>query len=699
MKSTLIVALLVGASVASGNSVQEHPIGKVVTMLQGLAETAESEGKTEAVAFSKYQYWCKNSVKELSAAIADEKETIDSLESKIEAKTKEAATLEEEIAALDDQIAKMQAGAVKAKDGRKDAHDLYLDASKVLKDTVKAIGEAIVALEEAGETTEASFAQRKVGKVLSLIQEGVTVEQRSTLSAFANGRPDQMAAGDKGAHVDKYAFKSGNVIELMKSLKMKFEDESLATEKAETNSLNGYKLVKNAADSAEDAAEDNKGAKESALGACNEELEDAKAALKDTQEDLEADSTTLGETEKSCRLKTGEWNERSKTREQEIEAINMAVKILAKVGGVRTEASDNAGPPPSPVAFLQTSEVSNPRMKAVELLRSTAKVTHAKALERLAQEISVHMNAPFDEINQMVQKMIFRLMSEQKDEDDHKNWCDQELEKTDTMKEHKEDKIEDLTTKIEEHKADVMDLTEDIASAEEMMAEIEAHMEKSTDMRNDGKNENAISLKDSEAAQNAVASATAVLEQFYKESGAVKKEEYELVQRGVDLPAEPSTWDAGYTGVADPSAQPGGILTILERTAADFAKMEADTRAQETMDQKAYEEDMKDCTIEKARRTKESEMKTSEKKRLSDKIDAMTKSRKHSQSELDATEQYLKDLQPACVSGDSSYEDRKAARATEIKALQKVQGILTDAFKEKEAGSFMQRPHLRAGRV
>merc|ERR1719160_1830702 len=104
MKLTLIFALLVGTSVASSNSVQEHPIGKVVTMLEGLAAKSEADGKAEAVSFSKYQYWCKNSVKELSAAIADEKETIDSLESKIEAKTKEAATLEEEIAGLTKQI-------------------------------------------------------------------------------------------------------------------------------------------------------------------------------------------------------------------------------------------------------------------------------------------------------------------------------------------------------------------------------------------------------------------------------------------------------------------------------------------------------------------------------------------------------------------------------------------------------------------
>merc|ERR1719335_1069851 len=112
------------------------------------------------------------------------------------------------------------------------------------------------------------------------------------------------------------------------------------------------------------------------------------------------------------------------------------------------------------------------------------------------------------------------------------------------------------------------------------------------------------------------------------------------------------------------------------------------------MDQKAYEEDMKACTIEKARRTKESEMKTQEKKRLSDKIDAMEKSKKHTEQELEATEQYLKDLQPACVEGDSSYEDRKAARAKEIEALKQIQGILTDAFKEdaSAAAGFLQRP-------
>ena len=59
------------------------------------------------------------------------------------------------------------------------------------------------------------------------------------------------------------------------------------------------------------------------------------------------------------------------------------------------------------------------------------------------------------------------------------------------------------------------------------------------------------------------------------------------------------------------------------------------------------------------------------------------KARKHFSDELDATEQYLEDLQLACVDGDSTYEDRKQACTDEIYALHKAHGILAEALKEK----------------
>merc|ERR1719201_86979 len=92
---------------------------------------------------------------------------------------------------------------------------------------------------------------------------------------------------------------------------------------------------------------------------------------------------------------------------------------------------------------------------------------------------------------------------------------------------------------------------------------------------------------------------------------------------------------------------------------------------------------MKANKIELARRSKESDMKSAEKSRRVEKITSLTATLKNTNGELEKTNQYLTDLKPACVDGDSSYGDRKAARAKEIEALRKAQNILTDAFKEK----------------
>merc|ERR1719488_336644 len=112
--------------------------------------------------------------------------------------------------------------------------------------------------------------------------------------------------------------------------------------------------------------------------------------------------------------------------------------------------------------------------------------------------------------------------------------------------------------------------------------------------------------------------------------------------------------------------------------------------ANEAEDQKEYEDAMKANEIEKAGRTQEVEMKTAEKARRVEKIASLSSQKKNTEGELEKTEQYLVDLKPACVDGDSTYEDRKSARTKEIEALQESQQILLDAFKEKEEPKFLQ---------
>merc|ERR1719215_521802 len=341
--------------------------------------------------------------------------------------------------------------------------------------------------------------------VLSLVSLKVTDTQRNVLESFSAGRPKQLAEGDESAHVDKYDFKSENVIELLKQLKLKFEDDKLAGTKAETNAINAYKLAKRARDNAIKAATKSKNQKERKLGETKSNIADAKKNLKNTKADKEADTTSLEDTEKAIRVKTSEWEERSNTRKLEIEAMDQAVKILAKSAGVRTKAPGNPVPPASPAVFLQFSKargsVNDPKMKAVALLKEAAQDAHSRALERLAQEVATHLNGPFDQVNNMIEKMIFRLMDEQKQEDEHKNWCDQEISKTNAMKLDKEEKIKDLKAEIKVETAEVAKLTNEIADAEKMISDVDTFVKEATEIRNTGKKENALAIKDAEEAQ------------------------------------------------------------------------------------------------------------------------------------------------------------------------------------------------------
>merc|ERR1719379_2566699 len=138
----------------------------------------------------------------------------------------------------------------------------------------------------------------------------------------------------------------------------------------------------------------------------------------------------------------------------------------------------------------------------MNLLKEVAVKTHSKALQKLATEIGTFAG-PFDKIN----------------------------------------KMELLNAKIATAEAEVADLTKEIADDDQSASDITTYMEEEKELRKENHNENVATIKDAQDAQQAVADATAVLKNFYKESGQIAKEPYEFVQTSdVDLPENPSTW-------------------------------------------------------------------------------------------------------------------------------------------------------------
>merc|ERR1719321_1197876 len=353
----------------------------------------------------------------------------------------------------------METAADKAKSVRDDEKDLYDEEQKNFEDTITAIDEAITTLKD----SKASLLQTSVRK---------TVEKAEAL-AKAMGKPAAKT----------YSFKSGGIIETFKAMKAEFEADKLDSTTAETNKLNAYNLAKQERDTALSTAKDSKKEKEDIKGDKESEKATSESTKSETETALADDTATLEQTDKECKTVTSEWDERSAIREGEIKAMGMAVKILSKVTGVRNPDSheipkkslmeatarveQDMASFQAAVSFLQ---INDPKVKAVNLLKKAATAAHSKSLQKLAQEISTY-DGSFDKIKQMIQKMIFRLMSEQKDEDDHKNWCDMEMEKSTESKDDKDEKIEMFKKKISEHDAAIKLLVKQIAENNEKSTE------------------------------------------------------------------------------------------------------------------------------------------------------------------------------------------------------------------------------------
>merc|ERR1719482_331831 len=89
---------------------------------------------------------------------------------------------------------------------------------------------------------------------------------------------------------------------------------------------------------------------------------------------------------------------------------------------------------------------------------------------------------------------------------------------------------ERLQATIDELTAEITSLDEGIKANTVAIAEIDASIEQETAMRQESKTENMATIKDAEMAQTAISQAIAVLEDFYKSTGEVPKESYELMQ-------------------------------------------------------------------------------------------------------------------------------------------------------------------------
>merc|ERR1719189_1995342 len=228
-------------------------------------------------------------------------------------------------------------------------------------------------------------------------------------------------------------------------------------------------------------------------------------------------------------------------------------------------------------------------------------------------------------------------------------------------------------------------------------------MGKATALRKEEKATNAVTVKDAQAAQAAVAAATAVLKDYYAKASTATA----LLQQRAPSPREwglkthvkmgTDEWDAlanpNFQGQIDKGHKEGmqtfgereegqqaeaqyGVLGLLEVIASDFATLEANTNAAEAASAEAYERFMVDSQRSKAVKTRKSEMNDGDRAGAEAKVQEETADLKSTQDQLLAADRYHARLVPQCIDRGMTWEQRVAARQAEIASLKEALKIL-----------------------
>merc|ERR1711920_803968 len=156
--------------------------------------------------------------------------------------------------------------------------------------------------------------------------------------------------------------------------------------------------------------------------------------LEDSEEQPGEDKNFLANLGKSCADKKASWEEREKTRGEELQAIAETIKVLNDDDALDVFKKTL----PSPASSLVQVAVTSSEMRK----RALSKVRRAAAKSQGPHRVKLDLivlafqrkKIAFDKIIEMIDQMMYTLKAEQKDDDTKRDFCAKEIDDTEDKK-------------------------------------------------------------------------------------------------------------------------------------------------------------------------------------------------------------------------------------------------------------------------
>jgi len=679
------------------DSAGKNPIRRVVNMLQMMSKKIEAEAKKEQELYDKFMCYCKTGGETLGKSIADNDVKIPQLQSDIEESTAKLASTKAELEQhqVDRDAAKV--AMAKATAIRDKEHEEYLKESGEAKANIGALSKAIPAIENgmAGGFLQTSAAA--LVKRVALSDADLNDFDRDALTSFLEGT----TTGS-----EHYVPKSAQIVGILKQMLDDFNKDLAALEEAEGSAKQIYEELMAAKTKEVEAHTAAIEKKHKLIGETSISLAMMKNDLTDSEEAKIEDTKFLQDLEKNCGAKAKEWEERTKTRGEELLAIAETIKILSDDDALELFKKTL----PSPSLLQLRNSADQVRQKAMALLRKFRKERKMPTDRTGVDFIELALTGKkvdFSKVIKMIDDMVVLLAKEQQDDDHKKEYCTAQLDFAEDKSKELQHTVDDLDKQIADTEETIKTAEEELKALQEGIEALDKSVLEATVQRRKENDEYKELMASNSAAKELIEFAKNRLAKFYNPKlykPPPKRELSEEERIASNMGGEEAA--GSFAQVKDPLAPPpetfgaykkkgeesGGVVAMLDNLVKDLDKEMTEAEVDEKDAQGDYEGMMQDAAEKRAGDSKSIVEKQAAKANAEQDHSAATDTKKETQEELTATAEYLQDLHSECDWLLQNFDLRKTARAEEVDALKKAKAVLSGAD-----FSFMQvKNHLHS---
>jgi len=467
---------------------------------------------------------------------------------------------------------------------------------------------------------------------------------------------------DSEAGEARYEPASGAIFGILKQMKENFETNLKQSQEAEAKAADEFDQLKAAKEKEIKTSTDVSNTKKDELATTDEKNAESKEIVDDTSQSLAADQAFLADLKDRCANMDKEFEERTKGRQLEIEAVSKALAFLNsdEAHDLFTRTFNQ------PKLFLQ---MHNQRHTALrKMLKASALKFKDARLLKLASKVSMEMNPAFKKVKAELDLMVDKLTRQQKDEVKKRDYCIEAFNTNERDVGMKERDKDDLEALIDDLKMTIGTLDKEIENLKAEIANLEIELKEASENRKKENAEFTTTVADQRATQKLLAIALKILSDFYKPGG--------FLQTG-----------GGKAGQAPPpgfksyekSAASGGVMGMMQGIIDDAKGMEAECIRAEEQAQKDFDDFKKDTENAIETKTTDIETKSEDKaKAESDKAQAdVDVEATITELENLANEEHA--LHKECDFVLKNFEITQAARDAEIESLKQANQIFSGA--------------------